>query len=385
METAKISFHLLRGFMMKKHILAILIASTVLAGCSSNSSKNDTPPPESQGGVADVIYNEELHGAVINGDEGNNAVIIADGNGNAAITVNGQAFTVQGDVIVNDQGDIVGTVTTDNGTAIAYIGDTTYTLTVIDGRLIIDKANLIPEFDGDNGWGNSEHPVDKEHPELDKPPEFVVGTGNVKWEVSTNGNDFIQIDEIHGDRFVQIVKDKDGTIIIQDQDGNRIERPDAGWGFAGWNGDMGWGNLPPMYDGKYATVELIGNDDGTRSLKLVGENGREHHFDNTAVAEQPDGSIGITNHKNITVYFVEDASQPGYYAYTGPHGAEYIYNSHNGQVYFNKYPSKTKPELDKPQLNQVQIEALKNKAKALSTEQRQQIKQAIKTKLQTRS
>lgn len=314
MEITYITFPLLRDLIMKKHILAVIIASAALAGCSSNSSKNDTPPP--QEGVADVIYNEDLHSAAIIGDQGNTAIIIADGNGNAAVTVNGEAYTVQGNNLVNKQGEIIGTITAEDGVAIAHIDDITYTLTVIDGRLIIDSAG----FNGDNGWEHVPTP-DIAPPPTDDPADMpntrlinldvitgevtvngevagqvsgkdgsvvkdgqVVGyikptqdgkgfyfidnnsdthiyfaldsngnvdikwsasvidgdwgntpppgldTGNTKWEVWTNSQDFIQIDEINGDRFVQIVKDKDGMIIIQDQDGNRIERPDSGWG-----------------------------------------------------------------------------------------------------------------------------------------------------------
>lgn len=131
---------------MKKHILAVIIASTVLAGCSSSSKPNDIPAPTE--GTAEVIYNADLHAAAIIGDEGTNAIIIADGNGNAAVTVNGKAYAVQGNDLLDSQGNVIGNITTEDGTAVAHIGETTYTLTVIDGRLIIDSADFEPDFVG---------------------------------------------------------------------------------------------------------------------------------------------------------------------------------------------------------------------------------------------
>ncbi|MEZ9417521.1 hypothetical protein AB4189_25695, partial [Vibrio sp. 10N.286.49.E1] len=101
-----------------------------------------------------VIYSEELHTAYVTGDEGNNAVVVGDGKGNAVVTVNGEIFTIQGDVVVNANGDIVGTVVTDNGVATVYINDKSYALVVENGRLIIEGSVLDPEF-GDDEWGPS--------------------------------------------------------------------------------------------------------------------------------------------------------------------------------------------------------------------------------------
>ena len=60
-----------RDLLMKKTILATIIATTFLAGCSSNGS-TDNSEPEKQG-IADVIYNAELNSAAIVGDEGKTA------------------------------------------------------------------------------------------------------------------------------------------------------------------------------------------------------------------------------------------------------------------------------------------------------------------------
>ncbi|MEZ9293598.1 hypothetical protein AB4150_05645, partial [Vibrio cyclitrophicus] len=97
---------------MKLKLLSTAIAATFLAGCSSSGSSDNGTSPEPQVGVADVIYNEELRTAYIIGDEGNNAVVIGDGEGNAVVAVNGEVFTIQGDVVVDANGDIVGTVVT---------------------------------------------------------------------------------------------------------------------------------------------------------------------------------------------------------------------------------------------------------------------------------
>ncbi|MEZ8490892.1 hypothetical protein AB6C81_01515 [Vibrio splendidus] len=139
---------------MKLKLLSAAIAATFLAGCSSSGSSDNGTTPGPQTGVADVVYNEELHTAYIMGDEGNNAVVIGDGEGNAIVTVNGEIFTIQGDVVVNANGDIVGTVVTDNGVATVYINDKSYTLAVENGRLVIEGSVLDPEF-GDDEWGPS--------------------------------------------------------------------------------------------------------------------------------------------------------------------------------------------------------------------------------------
>ena len=139
---------------MKLKLLSTAIAATFLAGCSSSGSSDNGTSPEPQVGVADVIYNEELRTAYIIGDEGNNAVVIGDGEGNAVVAVNGEVFTIQGDVVVDANGDIVGTVVTNNGVATVYINDKSYTLAVENGRLIIEGSVLDPEF-GDDEWGPS--------------------------------------------------------------------------------------------------------------------------------------------------------------------------------------------------------------------------------------
>ena len=52
---------------MKLKLLSTAIAATFLAGCSSSGSSDNGTSPEPQVGVADVIYNEELHTAYITG------------------------------------------------------------------------------------------------------------------------------------------------------------------------------------------------------------------------------------------------------------------------------------------------------------------------------
>ncbi|EDK27915.1 hypothetical protein VSWAT3_19003, partial [Vibrionales bacterium SWAT-3] len=139
---------------MKLKLLSTAIAATFLAGCSSSGSSDNGTTPGPQVGVADVVYNEELNTAYIIGDEGNNAVVVGDGRGNALVTVNGEIFTIQGDVVVNANGDIVGTVVTEDGIATVYINDKSYSLAVENGRLIIEGSELAPEF-GDDEWGPS--------------------------------------------------------------------------------------------------------------------------------------------------------------------------------------------------------------------------------------
>ncbi|WP_192891422.1 hypothetical protein [Vibrio bathopelagicus] len=182
---------------MKLKLLSTAIAATFLAGCSSSGSSDNGTTPGPQVGVADVVYNEDLNTAYIIGDEGNNAVVIGDGQGNAVVTVNGEIFTIQGDVVVNANGDIVGTVVTDDGIATVYINDKSYTLAVENGRLIIEGSELDPEF-GDDEWGPSAGNeffanymiVD----ELGMPVALIEGdNGNYMWVIKGDDAYFLNI------------------------------------------------------------------------------------------------------------------------------------------------------------------------------------------------
>ena len=182
---------------MKLKLLSTAIAATFLAGCSSSGSSDNGTTPGPQVGIADVVYNEDLNTAYIIGDEGNNAVVIGDGQGNAVVTVNGEIFTIQGDVVVNANGDIVGTVVTDDGIATVYINDKAYTLAVENGRLVIEGSVLDPEF-GDDEWGPSAGNeffanymiVD----ELGMPVALIEGdNGNYMWVIKGDDAYFLNI------------------------------------------------------------------------------------------------------------------------------------------------------------------------------------------------
>ncbi|GIC75521.1 hypothetical protein [Moritella sp. F3] len=261
---------------MKKSILAVIIAGA-LAGCSSNGSNNDSPTPEPKEGIADVIYNEELHSAVINGDEGNSAAIIGDGNGNAAIKINDQAFTVQGDVIINDEGDIVGTITTEDGVAIAYINDTAYTLSVSNGRLIVDSDKLKPEYGDDNGWDHVPTP-DNDSPIIDG-GWGISGAPTYGDIIAAGGAVIIKGDN---DNFVTIRADGQGNAGIVINGGEQTYAVKDGELF---NYDTGESVGHIQKDGENYTVRL---DNGT---EVVFRNDDGRLF--AAVISRPDASNPI--------------------------------------------------------------------------------------------
>lgn len=269
--TSQIKIKSIRDILMKKTLLATVIAATFLAGCSSNSSKNDGSNPDEKVGIADVIYNEELRSAAIIGDEGNNALIIADGNGNAAITVNGQAYAVHGDVIVNDQGDIVGTLMIENGAAIAVIDETAYTLTVVDGRLVVEGADIIPDFGDTPRWS-------PEFGEDDWGPEGAPTYGDI---IEAGGAVIIKGDN---ENFVTIKADGEGNAAIAINGGEQTYLVQDGELF-NYQTNESIGHI--QKEGGNYTVRL---DDGTEVV-FRNEDGRLF----AAVISRPDASHPIIN------------------------------------------------------------------------------------------
>jgi len=328
---------------MKKSIIAVIIAGA-LAGCSSNGSNNDGPTPEPKEGIADVIYNEELHSALITGDQGNSAAIIGDGNGNAAIKINDQAFTVQGDVIVNDQGEIVGTVTTEDGVAIANVNGISYTLSVSNGRLIVDRDKLNPEYD-------------EPRPET-TPPTY----GDI---VAAGGAVIIKGDN---DNFVTIKADGQGNAGILINGGEQTYVVKDGELF---NYDTGESVGHIQKDGENYTVRLdngtevaFRNDDGRLFAAVISrpdaDNGKKLAY--TVLTKNEFEKISILEHNE------SEASVLIHRDYDAIDRSTVTITDRNGNVV----------EFDHAQMAAA-------KAKALSSEQRLQIKQTIKTKLQTRS
>ncbi|MEZ9896119.1 hypothetical protein BCU83_15805 [Vibrio breoganii] len=199
---------------MKLRLLSATIAATLLAGCSSSGSSDSSTP---KSGVADVVYSESLNAAYIEGDQGNSAVIVGDGNGNAAVTVNGEVFTVQGDVIVDKNGDIVGGVVVENGVATAYVDGVAYSLSVEDGRLLVDINDIAPDFGdtprwgpefGDDSWGPESAPT---YGDIDE----VFGTTVITLD---NGERVVVKDGVlyHPESDSGVVLNNDGTITNMD-------------------------------------------------------------------------------------------------------------------------------------------------------------------------
>jgi len=381
METTQITFHLLRDLIMKKHILAVIIAGTVLAGCSSNSAKNDTPAPEPQEGVADVIYNEELHSAAIIGDQGNTAIIIADGNGNAAVTVNGEAYTVQGNDLVNNQGEIIGTITTENGAAMAYIGDTAYTLTVVNGRLIIDSTEFEPDFDGirngDAKFSFIGIETDGQNTYLKFSVNGVMQSAVVHIDSVTGEFTFTGIGSANGFWFHGYVTETN-EFIITGFKGNDLPNHitwSADGGLKIVDIDVGWGNDSNAGDINHTlSVSLDGDQ------VIVTVNGQSVTTDYTA-AEDGRGNVTIYDRHGVIKaegQIIDDQLVFGNGIVVDDRGNITIPKQDNN----DRDPTLSSEVI---LLTSEQRAELRNNIKALTTEQRQQIKQAIKTKLQSRS
>ncbi|QFI38710.1 hypothetical protein FR932_13035 [Moritella marina ATCC 15381] len=364
---------------MKKHILAVIIASAALAGCSSNSSKNDTPPP--QEGVADVIYNEDLHSAAIIGDQGNTAIIIADGNGNAAISLDGQIFTIQGEDIVNDQGATVGQIKTENGTATAYIGDTAYTLNVVDGRLVIDSTEFEPDFDGIRVGDAKISFISVEHDGTDTYLNFSVNgvqrSAVIHIDSVTGEFTFSGVGSANGFWFNGYVTETNEYIITGFK-GNDLPNHvtwSADGGFTIVNVDAGWGNDANPDDNKRAiSVSLDGDN------LVITVDGQSVTTDYTA-AEDGRG--------NVTIYDRHGAIKGEGQIIDGQlvFGNGIVVDD-RGNITIPTQDENSKEAAQLPVVKRLTIEQkdeLKNSIKALTTEQRQQIKQAVKTQLQTRS
>ncbi|PML15439.1 hypothetical protein [Vibrio breoganii] len=336
---------------MKLRLLSATIAATLLAGCSSSGSSDSSTP---KSGVADVVYSESLNAAYIEGDQGNSAVIVGDGNGNAAVTVNGEVFTVQGDVIVDKNGDIVGGVVVENGVATAYIDDVAYSLSVEDGRLLVDINDIAPDFGdtprwgpefGDDSWGPESAPTYGDIDEvfgttiitLDNGERVVVKDGVLYHPESDSGvvlNNDGTITNMDGEVIGTGDMTELGFVVTLDSGEEIIFRNDNGRLFAAivssGNGHIHWGpDAAPTYgdiDEVFGTT-VITLDNGER---VVVKDGVLYH-------PESDSGVVLNNDGTITnmdgeVIGSGEMTELGFVVQL-ENGAEIIFRNDNGRLF----------------------------------------------------
>lgn len=211
---------------MKLKLIASLVATSFLAGCSSSgSSDSGSTSPSPQDGIADVQYFEgkNTQAALIKGDEGTyQAAMIKGQETDTLIRINGQTFTTDGDSVKDVNGVTVGHIQKEGDSIIFHSNHgTEVNLSVVNGRLIVTDV----QHPIDPNYGIIPTPV---HPiEID--PEADNGRSVDKiadnaWVVTTHG-------EIDG--YITI---ENGTVYLRDSDRNEITN---------WKPiDPGFGALP---------------------------------------------------------------------------------------------------------------------------------------------
>ncbi len=176
----------MRGIQMKKTVLATILTTVFLAGCSSNGGSNHSPespvnpiekvapildkpaginPDENASTYADIIHSGGA--VVIKGDNDNFVTVKAGENGNAGIIINGGEQTyvvIDGELFNYETGDSVGhiqkdgdnyTIRLDSGTEVVFRNE--------DGRLF---AAVISRPTPDNGLPPTDDAVDNENRSL---------------------------------------------------------------------------------------------------------------------------------------------------------------------------------------------------------------------------
>lgn len=396
---------------MKLKLIASLVAASFLAGCSSSgSSDNNGPTP--QDGIADVQYfeGENAQAALIKGDEGTyQAAMIKGQETDTLIRINGQTFTTDGDSVKDANGVTVGHIQKE-GDSIIFHGNhgAEVSLSVVNGRLIV--TDVQHPIDPDYGiTPTPDHPIERPSPEnpIEIDPDYDAGVvptygdilavggaviiqgdndnqaivrmddqGNAIIFINDYDNGFvISNSEIHdtdgnlvghaskeGDNY--IVRLEDGTEVVFRNDNGRlfaavVARPDIGNPIR--DGIIDHGNIGDSIEitiNKRGHI-IIGNG------MVVGDSGyRVEENTRGTVIKNPNGEIvGQTKTKEFNYGLT-------YSLVKTEHGVTIVQGRKNALGQIDVEGAKT--------ITQDQIDSIKNKAKSLSQEQRQQIKQAIK-------
>lgn len=343
---------------MKLKLLSTLIAASFLAGCSSSGSSSN--PPAAQDGIADVQYfqGENIEAARILGDEGeHSSLVIRGADGKSYVLINGQAYTVENNVVRDSEGQKIGDIQSKNGELI-FVGEHggSFIISVEDGRLIASDV----QTPVDPGFGI---PVTPSHPIYVEPSNPIEDSTPVNPIEGTPDNELPGFKDKLGDIFTteviidtkiltayDIKNDENGNwhqvIVRRDLDGNLLYVEIGGtifnYKFDGSNID----NIVDSIKGKLGDVfDVRIENDGKYLTVFNVTNNNNDNWHQVAIVRNPDDTIRYIEIGGSVINKKFDGSN--------------IDRSGNGNA---------KAEL-------------KQKVQSLSQEQRQQIKQAVKDRV----
>ncbi|HHB1593324.1 hypothetical protein ACNO65_14600 [Vibrio campbellii] len=314
---------------MKVKLLSAVIAASFLAGCSSSGSSDS---PSEPAGVASVqtFEGEHFDGMAIQGDNGEyNTVAIRGVEGNTVFNVGGELYFTDGEVVKDASGNVVGNIEVRNN-ELVFVNDKGFVhLSVEDGRLVVEEFK--PTI---------EHPIEGE---VD--PGF--GTTVPTYGDITNIGGSVVIAADNGNHVV-ISKDSSDTVnIIVGETGAYYSVKDS--------------------EIHNADGELIGHASKEGDNYIVRlEDGTEVVFRNE------DGRLfaGVTNRPDISHPIMDVPMQPIEPQPSNPIQPD-VENPIEGPV-----------NLPANELTKEQRAELKQKVQSLSQEQRQQIKRAIRDRVE---
>ncbi|CAH1234091.1 conserved exported hypothetical protein [Vibrio harveyi] len=167
---------------MKVKLLSAVIAASFLAGCSSSGSSDS---PSEPAGVASVqtFEGEHFDGMAIQGDNGEyNTVAIRGVEGNTVFNVGGELYFTDGDVVKDASGNVVGNIEVRNN-ELVFVNDKGFIhLSVDDGRLVVEEVKPKTEHpieeDVDPGYGGGVVPTYGDIIELEGAAVIVGDNGN---------------------------------------------------------------------------------------------------------------------------------------------------------------------------------------------------------------
>ncbi|CAE6919474.1 hypothetical protein ACOMICROBIO_GDFFDHBD_01892 [Vibrio sp. B1REV9] len=307
---------------MKAKLLSTIIAASFLAGCSSSGSSDS---PSEPAGVASVqtFQGENFEGMAIQGDNGEyNTVAIRGSEGRTVFNVGGELYYTDGDVVFNSKNEPVGSIEVRNNELVFVYDKGIIHLSVQDGRLIVEDI----------------HPAEKpDHPIMED-PEYDGGVVPTYGDVIDLGGALL----IVGDNGTKMIVSKDADDVVHVAVGDS-------------------GNMYTVTDGAISNSdgEVIGHASKEGDNYIVRlDNGTEVVFRNE------DGRLfaGVTNRPDIGHPIMGEPTLPI-----------------EGEPV---NPIEQPVNLPENGLTKEQRAELKQKVQSLSQEQRQQIKRAIRDRVE---
>ncbi|MCW8346402.1 hypothetical protein MD535_10355 [Vibrio sp. ZSDZ65] len=407
---------------MKLKLISTLIAASFLAGCSSNGSSNDGDTgPAPQDGIAEVTTYEGdiFNAALIQGDEGeHNAFVAVDNEGSGYIHLNGETYFVDNGDVTDKNGDAVGSVQGQDGNYIFHGNNGgEITLTNVDGRLVVSgyqpprpdnelpitdpefDGGVLPTYgdilevggaiiiqgDGDNsaiiradGEGNAIIAIN------DYDNMYVVKDGEL---INDKGETVGHIQQDNGQYTVRL---DDGTEVVFRNENGRlfaavIARPSPDNDLPNVDPDFDGGTLPTYGDILEigGAVIIQGDGDNNAIIRTDGEGNAiiaVNDYDNMYIVK--DGAL--IDEQGNTIGHIQ--SDNGQYTVRLDNGTEVVFRNENGRLFAAVINQPTPESFDFKgerinSVSQETIDDVKNKLRNLSQEQRQQIKQAVKDRV----